>query len=239
VGRSPGPLRRLTKAVRPICEHAFVLSTNQKGGIAETAILAAATKLGVSVLRPAVEHGRYDLAFEIGENILRVQCKWGGLHDEGAVIKVNLTSSWCTPTGYEYRSYTENEIDLVAVYCGELDRCYLLPRALAVNRRAIHLRVKPPKNGQRACLNLAVDFEFPGAVAQLEEHLDGIEGARGSSPLSSTSPPATHHVGAHEFRNHFGYYLERAAAGDEVRVSRRGRPYVRLIPEEPRLRLVS
>jgi prevent-host-death family protein len=40
-------------------------------------------------------------------------------------------------------------------------------------------------------------------------------------------------VGCHEFRNHFGYYLERAAAGEEVRISRRGRPYARLVPAEP------
>jgi hypothetical protein len=81
----------------------FVLSTNRKGAIAETAIAAAATKLGVSVLRPIVDHARYDLAFEIGDRILRVQCKWGQFRDEGAVIRVNLTSSWCTPTGYERR----------------------------------------------------------------------------------------------------------------------------------------
>ena len=140
----------------------FVLSTNRKGAIAETAIAAAATKLGIPVLRPIVEHARYDLAFEIGDRILRVQCKWGGLHSEGAIIKVNLTSSWCTPTGYERRYYTEDEIDLVAVYCGELDRCYLLPSALVADRRGIDLRVAPPKNGQRACLNLAVDLNFPG-----------------------------------------------------------------------------
>jgi len=35
-------------------------------------------------------------------------------------------------------------------------------------------------------------------------------------------------VGAHQFRNHFGYYLERAAAGDEIRVSRYGRKFVKL-----------
>jgi prevent-host-death family protein len=40
-------------------------------------------------------------------------------------------------------------------------------------------------------------------------------------------------VGCHEFRNHFGYYLERAAAGEEIRISRRGRPYARLVPAEP------
>jgi prevent-host-death family protein len=213
-----------------------VLSTNLKGGIAETAIAAAATKLGVSVLRPIVEHGRYDLAFEIAGRILRVQCKWGQLRDEGAVIRVSLTSSWCTPTGYERRYYWEDEIDLVAVYCDELDRCYLLPSKLVAGRRSVDLRVKPTKNGQRACLNRAVDFELHGAVAQLEEHLPGRQGARGSSPLSSTpSPPETLHVGCHEFRNHFGYYLERAADGHEVVVSRRGRPYARMIPVAPRL----
>jgi prevent-host-death family protein len=213
-----------------------VLSTNQKGGIAETAITAAATKLGVSVLRPMVEHGRYDLAFEIGDRILRVQCKWGGLYDDGAVIRVSLNSSWHSPTaGYIRTTYSADEIDQVAVYCGELDRCYLLPISLVAGRRGIQLRVKPPRNGQRACLNLAVDFELPGAVAQLEEHLHGMQGARGSSPLSSTSPPESLHVGAHEFRNHFGYYLERAADGHEILVSRRGRPYVRVSSAEPRL----
>jgi prevent-host-death family protein len=212
-----------------------VLSTNQKGGIAETAITAAATKLDIPVLRPVVEHARYDLAFEIGDRILRVQCKWGCPRDEGAVIRVNLTSSWCTPTGYERRYYSEDEIDLVAVYCDELDRCYLLPSKLVAGRRSIDLRVTPPKNGQRACLNLAVDFELPGAIAQLGERLRGTQEVAGSSPASSTSLPQVLRVGCHEFRNHFGYYLERAADGDEVLVSRRGRPYARLIPVEPRL----
>jgi prevent-host-death family protein len=220
----------------------FVLSTNRKGAIAETAIAAAATKLGVSVLRPIVDHARYDLAFEIGDRIFRVQCKWGRVRDEGAVIRVNLTSSWCTPTGYERRYYGEDEIDLVAVYCAESDRCYLLPSKLVAGRRSLDLRVTPPKNGQRACLNLAVDFELPGAVAQLVEHRHGMPRARGSSPLSSTpspDPPETLRVGCHEFRNHFGYYLERAADGHEVLVSHRGRPYARLIPVAPRLLAVA
>jgi prevent-host-death family protein len=218
----------------------FVLSTNRKGAIAETAIAAAATKLGIPVLRPIVEHARYDLAFEIGDRILRVQFKWGSLDADGAVIKVQLQGSWLSPTaGYVRSSYSEEEIDLLAVYSADLDRCYLLPSALIAGRRAINLRLSPPKNGQRACINLAADFELPGAVAQLVEHQSGTLRARGSSPLSSTSSPETLHVGAHEFRNHFGYYLERAADGHEVVVSRRGRPYVRLISVEPRLQLAA
>ena len=198
--------------------------------------MAAATVLGVPVLRPVQEHGRYDLAFEIGDWILRVQCKWGALDDDRALVKVNLTSNRCTPTGYERRYYSADEIDLVAVYCHELDQSYLLPIELVAGRRTIQLRVTPPKNGQRACLNRAVDFELPGAIAQLGERLRGTQEVAGSSPASSThSPPEVLHVGCHEFRNHFGYYLERAADGHEILVSRRGRPYARMIPVAPRL----
>jgi prevent-host-death family protein len=219
----------------------FVLSTNRKGAIAETQIAAAATHLGVPVLRPIVEHARYDLGFDIGGHIYRVQCKWGALQDEGAVIRVNLMSSWCTPTGYERRSYSEDEIDLVAAYCEELGRCYLLPSKLVAGRRCIDVRVKPPKNRQRANLNLAVDFELPGAIAQLGERLHGMQEVAGSSPASSTTPipPDVLEVGANQFRSHFGYFLEKAGEGHEVLVSRRGRPYVRLSPVEPRLQLVA
>ena len=218
----------------------FVLSPNQKGGIAETKITAAAYALDIPVLRPVVEHSRYDLAFEIGTDILRVQCKWGGLDPDGSVIKVSLQSSYLTPSGYVRNSYTPDEIDLVAVYCGELDRCYLLPSSLACGRTSVFLRLTPPKNSQRACINLASDFDFDGAVAQLVEHRHGMARARGSSPLSSTpSPPEVLHVGANQFRNHFGYYIERAADGDEVFVTRHRRPYVRVVPVEPRLQLVA
>jgi prevent-host-death family protein len=212
-----------------------VQTTNEKGTIAELKIAAAAAELGIPVLRPLTEHGRYDLAFEIGARLLRVQCKWGALDHEAGVVKVSLRSSWCTPTGYARRSYKQEEIDLIAVYCGEFDRCYLLPSALIAGRQAIYLRLTPPRNAQRACINLASHFEFPGAVAQLEERRHGMAEARGSSPLSSTSspaPPCVHQVGAHEFRNHFGYYMDRAAAGGEVLVSRHGKPFVRLLPAE-------
>jgi prevent-host-death family protein len=208
------------------------MDTNRKGAIAEAEIALEAMRLGIPVLKPVAEHGRYDLGLEVGGRILRVQCKWGALEDDGAVIKVALQSSWLTPAGYVRSPYGSDEIDVVAVYCEPLDRCYLLPSALACGRTSIYLRVSPPRNGQRACINLACDFELSGAVAQLGEHRRGTAGARGSSPLSST-PPSTVDVGCHQFRNHFGYYLERAAAGDEIRISRRGRPYARLVPDEP------
>ena len=220
----------------------LVLDTNRKGAIAEAEIEAAAVRLGVPVLKPLAEHGRYDLGFEIGPQLLRVQCKWARFHPKEGVIKVQLQSSSCTPSGYICTSYSENEIDLLAVYCDDLDRCYLLPSAMVAGRRAVYLRVNPPKNAQRACVNLAREFEFAGAVAQLGERHTGSVEARGSSPLSSTSSSgeaALEVIGSNEFRDHFGYHLQRAAAGDDILVTRRGRPYVRVSAAGPRIPVAS
>ncbi len=51
-------------------------TTDQKGGVAELAIAAEAAQLGIGVLRPVMEGERYDLIFDLGTGLLRVQCKW-------------------------------------------------------------------------------------------------------------------------------------------------------------------
>jgi hypothetical protein len=75
------------------------MNSNDKGAIAEQAIMFHATRLGVRVLRPVAEHGRVDLAFDVAGRIWRVQCKWGRLAG-GDVITVRVGNSRCTPDGY-------------------------------------------------------------------------------------------------------------------------------------------
>ena len=118
-------------------------------------IATAAVCLGIPVLKPLTEHGRYDLGFEIGRRLLRVQCKWAGLAADRSVLTIRTGGSRCTPHGHVHSSYAEGEIDLLAAYCGELDRCYLLPPSLVAGRREIVLRLTPPRNSQRACIGLA------------------------------------------------------------------------------------
>ena len=131
----------------------------------------------------------------------------------------------------------------MGVYCGDVDRCYLLPIESVAGRSSIHLRLAPPLNGQRASIHFASAYEFAGAVAQWEERRRGTAEAAGSSPASSTpdepARPVTIEVGAHLFRNHFGYYMERAAAGDEILISRRGKPHSRLGPPQSQLPLAA
>jgi prevent-host-death family protein len=200
------------------------LTTNQKGAIAEAAIALEAVELGIVVSRPD-QDARYDLIFDTGKALLRVQCKCGQLDEEAGVIKVNLETSWCTPNGYAKNPYLAGEVDLFAVYCAGHDR-YLLDAARLVGRRAIWLRLTAPRNSQRACVNLASDFSFAGAVAQLGERGAGSAQVRGSSPLSSTSSAPAKVVGANRFRDHFGWYMERAAAGEVFEITRHGKPFV-------------
>jgi prevent-host-death family protein len=212
--------------------------TNHKGNVAETAIAAEATKLGIPVLKPLIEHTRYDLIFEIGDRLLRVQCKWAPLR--GEVITVNLVSTWYTSRGERIRNrYTSTEIDAVAVYCEALDQCYLLLPNRFDGMSGIHLRIAPPKNGQRAAVHFAADYTLSGAVAQLGERRLGRAEATGSSPVSSTpqTAPSPDVVGAHDFRCLFGWYAQRAAAGHEILVTKRGKPYVRLLPAREQLAL--
>ncbi len=205
--------------------------SNHKGNVAEAAIAAAAVKLGIEVRRPQLEHGRYDLVFEVGSRFLRIQCKWAGLKRDGSVVHAQLAASRHTPAGYVRSTYSDDEIDAVAPYCEELDECYLLPVDLVAGKHALHLRLTFPRNGQRAALNWAADFELSGAIAQLGERRRGTAEVAGSSPASSTTrAPEVGTVGAHDFRERFGWYLERAAAGDELLITRRGKPYARLLP---------
>ena len=49
-----------------------MLTTDQKGNIAELAVAYEASKLGIVVFRPMGEGSRYDLIFDLGERLLRV-----------------------------------------------------------------------------------------------------------------------------------------------------------------------
>lgn len=46
-------------------------------------------------------------------------------------------------------------------------------------------------------------------------------------------------VGAHEFRNRFGWYMERASAGEDILVTRRGKSHLRLTTAVAQTRLAA
>jgi PD-(D/E)XK endonuclease len=168
------------------------LTTDQKGATAEMAIALAAVRLGLGVFKPISDGERYDLILDLRPELLRVQCKWAARRDD--VLVVYCQSSRRCANGFLRRTYTARDVDAVAAYCLDLDRCYLLPPSLFAERPSISLRVAPTKNNQRRLVNWAEDYEFaatlrryqPGAIAQLGERLHGMQEVGGSSPPGST-----------------------------------------------------
>jgi prevent-host-death family protein len=215
------------------------VNPSQKGAIAETAIAAEATRLGFGVFRPVADGGRSDLIFEVGGKLVRIQCKTAVRR--GEIIGIHARTSRRTATGYLRGAYTVDEVDVIAGYCAELGRCFAIPITEMPAGGSFYLRLSPPRNGQRAGLHFANDYPL-GAIAQLEERLTGSQEVVGSSPTSSTPqvPDAAPTViGAHEFRNRFGWYMERAAAGEPILITRRGKPHLRLSSAVPELRMAA
>ena len=176
------------------------------------------------------EHERYDLVFEIAGEFKRIQCKSAGRN--GDVVKVRFVTNRRGRDGFIRTKYTPDEIDAVAAYCPELDECFYLPIALIEGTGAVNLRLAAPRNGQRAALHFAADYRL-GAIAQLGERPAGSREVVGSSPTSSTP----RQLGAHDFRGKFGWYMDRAAAGESFLITRRGKPYARLVPPHEQLDL--
>jgi hypothetical protein len=167
-----------------------MLTTDQKGAIAEAAITLEAIKLGVEVYRPASEGGRFDMIFVLGDELKRIQCKWASQH--GDVLVVRCYSCRRAKEGLRKRRYTPAEVDALAAYSPDLDRCYYLPIEVVACRYDLRLRIGPTRNNQRHLVTWAKDYEFAatlsrhGAIAQLGERRRGTPKVAGSSPAGST-----------------------------------------------------
>jgi PD-(D/E)XK endonuclease len=134
------------------------LSTDQKGALAELSIARDAIALGIGVYAPLGDGERYDLIFDLGERLERIQCKWAAL--DGDVLVVRCQRCRRTSDGFLRRGYTEDDVDAIAAYCRELDRCFYFPVKWLGRRRNIQLRLCPARNGQRKRINWADDFSL-------------------------------------------------------------------------------
>jgi hypothetical protein len=139
-----------------------MLTTDQKGNVAELAIARAAIELGVDVYRPVGEGTRYDMIFEAGQTLWRVQCKWTPIYRD--VIGLRCYSSRRNRHGLLRRMYVAGEVDAYAAYCPDNDLCYFVPFAAFGSRTQVSLRLGPCRNNQRAGVNWASDYEFAATL---------------------------------------------------------------------------
>ncbi len=144
--------------------------------------------MGIAVLKPVFEDLRYDLAFDLGSALLRIQCKWAPRRRD--VVTVQARTCRRIAGGYERTTYSRAEVDAIAAYCPDTRRCYLIPIEEVPRCGTMHLRLAPAKNNQLKGLHSAAEYLLElGAIAQLGERRHGMAEVVGSSPTSSTQEP--------------------------------------------------
>jgi PD-(D/E)XK endonuclease len=165
------------------------LTTNQRGAVAETAVIHEAVRLGIGVFTPVMDE-RYDLIFDLRPGLLKIQCKTAVLR--GEVIVIRCYSCRRSATGLVKRPYAAEDVDAFAAHCAALRRTFLLPMAWMGGRTVVQLRLRPTINNQSSGINWADEFDFAatigrlGAIAQLGERLRGTQEVGGSNPPGST-----------------------------------------------------
>ena len=171
-----------------------MLTTDQKGAIAEAAIALAAIELGIGVAKPLAPQ-RYDFVFDVEDALLRIQCKWACR--QGDALVVRCYSCRRTAVGLTRRVYDGADVDAFAAYCADLGRCYLLPFGEVPPGGTLQLRLARTRNNQSRGVRWASSYEFAatlgrqqGAIAQLGERRHGMAEVTGSSPVGSITDPS-------------------------------------------------
>ncbi len=142
-----------------------MLTTDQKGAVAELAIAHAAAELRIGVFKPLTDGERYDLIFDLRPELVRVQCKWASRH--GDIVVVRCRSCRRAREGLVHRGYTPDEVDAIAAYCPELDRCYFVPLERFEGKSALQLRLVAARNNQQLGINWAEDFALEARLKAL------------------------------------------------------------------------
>src|SRR3712207_4673778 len=113
-----------------------IMNPNLRGVIAESAIAAEAAALGFDVYLPAFGSPRCDMVLDVGGRFVRVQCKHAQ-HRDG-VVKVRARTCRRAAQGYVRGTYTADDVDVIAAYCADLQRCFAVPIKDFGGRGEIH-----------------------------------------------------------------------------------------------------
>lgn len=133
--------------------------TIDKGYLGLTKVMANLAESQFSALLPACEQMPFDLVVYKDGVFFRVEVKYRTSTRGSVTVDFRHTSVYASGKTYS-KPMDKNEIDVVAIYCPDTDKCYYLdPQDFPSSAT---LRITPPKNGQATGVHLADSFlKFP------------------------------------------------------------------------------
>lgn len=131
------------------------MNTKRKGNKAEAVILSEFVKRGFPTMLPFGDNEKYDIVVEINGEFKSIQIKHGR-YDNG-----------CVKASVKHRADKDNsttyigKVDYIAIWCEEVNECYLLNLKTFLNKGEAILRIEPPKNNSSiSTVVWAKDYEL-------------------------------------------------------------------------------
>lgn len=138
------------------------MHTKNKGDISEQFVIANFLRKGWSVSKPIGDNQRFDLIVDSGDNVLRkVQVKTA--YQQNGKLKISARSAGYTITEGKVKSFAKvynGQVDLIAAYCWENDKIYIIDLDKSAKNYEFILRVDPSKNKQRKTVRWAKDYDL-------------------------------------------------------------------------------
>jgi hypothetical protein len=119
--------------------------TKDKGDVGVAKVYADLVSKGYVVLFPATEHAPFDLVAYAEPQFVRVQVKYRSARS--GAIKVAFRSYWSDRSGIHERRMNKSAIDVIAVYCPDVDECFYVDPTK--HGETVSLRISPARNGQQ------------------------------------------------------------------------------------------
>jgi hypothetical protein len=135
------------------------MNTKQIGTICELKVATGLLQKGYIVSLPLGENCPYDLIFDNGSGLYRVQCKNGILR--GGSIKAKLESVHYRADEGKVTSkgIDKTQTDYIGIYCSELESVYLV-NINDVGSTQCNLRVDEVKSSQIKGIRWANDYKI-------------------------------------------------------------------------------
>ena len=118
-----------------------VVNTKDIGNKAEISVISRFIHSDIPVSIPFGNSEPYDLLIETIDGFKSVQVKHGVYRNGCVVASIEKQYGYKKRTTSSYRGL----VDYLAIYCSELDTCYLV-KPEDVPETCIYLRIDPPKN---------------------------------------------------------------------------------------------
>ncbi len=119
-----------------------ILSNEDKGRIAEAAVLFRLTILGFNLYSSVYEKDKIDILIEKDNTFKKIQIKWARILEKG----MPTVSLRCSDTRKSLRKYKENECDYVVGYDLYSDTCYVWDFKLIKNKTCIAVTKESEEN---------------------------------------------------------------------------------------------